>query len=288
MLVLRYGLCSHRRSQIFQAGSTPAEQIVLKARREAAHMGPPYAPPPAAEVAQRIREARPQAVFTPHVETASGIILPADYIRAVADAAHEVGALMTLDGVASGCMWPDMAALDVDVLVSAPQKNWSAAPGAGLVMLGERALPHCAPGRSRASPQTSAAGSRSWRPTWREVEGIGLDRLRDAQETLGAAVRRRLARRGFASVAQAGFGGPGVVVSYTRDPDIQSGRRFADAGVQIAPGVPLMLDEGEDFRSFRLGLFGLDKLLDPEATLARLELSFDQALGPADRSDSGP
>mgnify|MGYP003599848442 FL=1 len=84
-----------------------------------------------------------------------------------------------------------------------------------------------------------------------------------------------LAARGVQSVAAEGFGAPGVVVSYTTDPDIQNGRRFLAQGYQIAAGVPLMVDEGADYRSFRLGLFGLDKLMDVPASLKRLETAFD-------------
>lgn len=300
VLVLRNGFFSYRWSQILQAGAIPSEQIVLKARRVEVGPQAPFAPPPAEEAAERIRAERPQVVFAPHVETASGIILPDGYVRTLADATHAVGGLFVLDGVASGCVWPDMRALDVDVLISAPQKNWSAAPGAGLVMLGPRALPLCAAGRSSsfaadlgrwlAVMEAYLEGGHAYHATLptgvlhglrnalREAEAIGLSKLRDAQWALGKAVRGHLATLGVQSVAAAGFGAPGVVVSYTGEEEVQNGRRFAEAGLQVAAGVPLMLDEGEGFRTFRLGLFGFDKLLDPQSTLARLDQAFEQVL----------
>jgi aspartate aminotransferase-like enzyme len=246
----------------------------------------------------RIRADRPEALFAPHVETASGIILPDDYLKAVAEAVHEVGGLFVLDCVASGCIWVDMAAIGVDVLISAPQKGWSASPSAGLVMMREAALERC-----RAAKSTSFAidlgkwltimeaylngghayhatmptdALRGLRDAMLEAKAIGFDVLRAAQWEQGTAVRAMLAARGVRSVAAEGFGAPGVVVSFTEDPEIQNGKKFAAQGLQIAAGVPLMVDEGPDYRSFRLGLFGLDKLTDVPASLSRLETAFDQ------------
>ncbi|MEW5684469.1 MAG: aminotransferase class V-fold PLP-dependent enzyme [Pseudomonadota bacterium] len=298
VLVVRNGFFSYRWTQIFEGGAIPAEEIVLKARRVGEGATAPFAPPPVEEVVATIRQQRPQVVFAPHVETASGIILPDDYVKAVADAAHEVGGLFVLDGVASGCVWVDMAALGVDVLVSAPQKGWSAPPSAGLVMMREAALEACRAARStsfavdlgkwltimeaylngghayHATMPTDAL--RTLRDAMLEARTVGFETLREAQWAQGRAVRELLAERGFVSVATEGFGAPGVVVSYTDDPEIQAGRKFAAEGLQIAAGVPLMVDEGADYRSFRLGLFGLDKLADVPASVARLEAALDR------------
>lgn len=303
VLVVRNGFFSYRWSQIFEAGSIPSEEIVLKARRVGEGPTAPFAPPPIEEVVATIRERRPQVIFAPHVETASGIILPDDYVKAVGKAAHAVGALFVLDGVASGCVWVDMAALGVDVLVSAPQKGWSAPPSAGLVMMREAALTV-----SRAAKSTSFAvdlgkwltimeaylngghayhatmptdALRTLRNAMLEAKAVGFETLRDAQWEQGRRVRVALAARGFASVAAEGFGAPGVVVAYTADPEIQAGRRFAAEGLQIAAGVPLMVDEGAEYRSFRLGLFGLDKLADVPASVARLEAALDRVMANA-------
>jgi len=298
VMVIRNGFFSYRWTQIFEAGSIPSEEIVLKARRQGEGPNAPFAPAPIDEVVARIRVERPALLFAPHVETASGMILPDSYVRAVADAMHEVGGLFVLDCIASGCAWVDMTASGVDVLISAPQKGWSAPPSAGLVMMNARALGAC-----RAAKSTSFAidlgkwltimeaylnGGHAYHATMPtdalralhasmlESRDIGFDRLAAAQWEQGNAVRAMLAARGVHSVAAEGFGAPGVVVSFTDDPEIQAGRKFAALGLQIAAGVPLMVDEGPDYRSFRIGLFGLDKLKDVPATLARLEAAFDR------------
>ena len=289
--VLRNGWFSYRWSQIFDAGRFASQVTVTKARRSGNAPDAPFAPPPAEEVAAAIRAARPDAVFAPHVETSAGIILPDDYIRTIADAAHEVGAVMVLDCVASGCVWVDMRATGVDVLISAPQKGWSSTPAAGLVMLSER-------GRDRVEATTSDSfvldlkkwlsimkayeggghayhatmptdSLRAFRDAMLETRAMGFEAAKAAQWALGRAVRARLAGKGIRSVAAPGYEAPGVVVSYTADPEIQNGRKFIAEGMQIAAGVPLQCDEGTDFRTFRLGLFGLDKLRDVEGTAAR-------------------
>lgn len=298
-MVIRNGFFSYRWSQIFEAGSIPASETVLKARR-VGNAGPqaPFAPVPLDEAVAAIRSEKPEVVFAPHVETASGIILPDDYVKAVAQAAHEVGALFVLDCVASGCVWVDMRALGVDVLISAPQKGWSASPCAGLVMLSEQALEVCRTAKStsfaidlgkwntimeaylngghayHATMPTDAL--MQFRDAMQETKAAGYEALRAAQWEQGNAVRAMLAARGVQSVAAEGFTAPGVVVSFTDDPEVQNGRKFAAIGYQIAAGVPLMIDEGADYKSFRLGLFGLDKLKDVPASLARLEVAFDQ------------
>lgn len=296
VMVIRTGFFSYRWTQIFEAGSIPSKEIVIKAKRISDAPGAPFAPPPLDEVVARIRAERPEILFAPHVETASGIILPHDYIRAIGDAVHEYGGMFVLDCIASGCVWVDMVATCVDILISAPQKGWSAPPSAGLVMMRETALERC-----RAATSTSFAldlgkwrtimeaylngghayhatmptdALRLLRDAMMETKAIGFDHLCAAQWEQGNKARAMLSRRGIRSVAAEGYGAPGVVVSFTDDPDIQ--KKFASLGLQIAAGVPLMVDEGPDYRSFRLGLFGLDKLKDVPASLARLEAAFDQ------------
>jgi aspartate aminotransferase-like enzyme len=299
-LIVRNGWFSYRWSQIFDAGRFTADETVCMARRSGNGAAAPFAPAPIEEVTAKIREAKPDVVFAPHVETAAGIILPDDYITAMAEAAHEVGALMVLDGIASGCAWLDMKATGVDVLISAPQKGWSASPSAGMVMLSQRAVDRMEGTQSssfaidlkkwRQIMQAYENGGhayhatlptdalRAFRDTMLETREYGFEKLREAQWALGNGVRAMLKERGVQSVAADGFGAPGVVVSYTSDPGIQSGRKFAAEGMQIAAGVPLQVGEGEGFSTFRLGLFGLDKLYDVDGALARLRTVLDKVL----------
>ena len=297
-LVIRNGFFSYRWSQIFEMAGIPAAEHVLKARRTGNAADAPFAPAPIEEVEAKIAEVRPDVVFAPHVETSSGMILPDDYLRRVADAVHRAGGLFVLDCIASGCVWVDMKAAGVDVLISAPQKGWSASPSAGLVMMNEAALARVKAGRStsfavdlgkwlaimeayeggghayHATMPTDAL--RGFRDTMAETRDYGLDRLAEAQWEQGRRVRAALAARGIRSVAAYVFEAPGVVVSYTDDPAVQTGKAFGAEGLQIAAGVPLMCDEGPEFRSFRLGLFGLDKLYDVDASVARLEAALDR------------
>jgi len=297
-LVIRNGWFSYRWSQILEMGDIAAGITVLKARRVGDGAQEPFAPAPIEEVVATIAAKRPSIVFAPHVETSSGMLLPDDYIRAAADAAHAVGALFVLDCIASGDLWVDMQACGVDVLISAPQKGWSASPCSALVMLGPRALEQIA----KTTSSSFACDLRKWldimqayengghgyhatmptdalkkfRDTMKETEAYGFDKVRDEQLELGRRVRQLFESKGFRSVAAAGFQAPGVVVSYTDDPDIQNGRKFLEQGLQIAAGVPLMCDEGEDYRSFRIGLFGLDKLHHVDRTVAYLEEALDR------------
>ena len=299
-LVVRNGWFSFRWSQILETGKLPSETTVVMARPSGNEPQAPFAPPPIDEVVARIRENRPDVVFAPHVETAAGLILPDDYIKALSDAAHEVGALMVLDCIASGAIWVDMRALGVDVLISAPQKGWSASPSAGLVMLSERAAARLEDTESdsfaldlkkwRAITQAYEDGGHAYHATMptdaltglrdamEETRKVGFEAARDAQWQLGNAVRALLAEKGVRPVAAEGFGAPGVVVSYTNDPDIKSGKKFLAEGLQIAAGVPLGVNEGTDFSTFRIGLFGLDKLKDVDATIERLKPAIDKLL----------
>jgi aspartate aminotransferase-like enzyme len=292
-LIIRNGWFSYRWSQILEQGRISTDILVLKARPVAAGYQQAYIPPPIEEAVATILQQKPALVFAPHVETASGIILPDDYIRRLADAVHQVGGLLVLDCIASGAMWVDMHACGVDILISAPQKGWSASPCSALVMMNATALE-----RVQATTSTSfAADLKKWlnimqsyengghayhatMPTdglvkfhhaMRETEAYGLESLRNNQWMLENNVRALLADYGFRSVAAPDFEAPGVVVCYTDDADIQNGKKFLQLGLQIAAGVPLQCDESEDFQTFRLGLFGLDKLKNVERTLKNLE-----------------
>jgi len=299
-LVVRNGWFSYRWSQIFEAGGFAAESTVMKARQTGNGDTAPFAPAPIADVVAEIHKQKPQVVFAPHVETSAGVILPDDYIKAMADAAHEVGALIVLDCIASGCVWIDMKALGVDVLCSAPQKGWSASPSAGLVMMSDKALARLENTQSdsfaldlkkwhdimvayengghayHATMPTDAL--KAFRDTMLETKEYGFEKLREAQWALGDGVRNMLKDKGIQSVAADGFGAPGVVVSYTSDPGVHNGSKFAAEGMQIAAGVPLACDEPEGFMTFRLGLFGLDKLYDVDATINRLRNVLDTVI----------
>ncbi|WP_417239453.1 aminotransferase class V-fold PLP-dependent enzyme [Celeribacter halophilus] len=301
VMVIRNGFFSFRWSQIFEAGDIPASQTVLKARRVGNEPDAGFLPAPLEEAIAKIHETKPAAVFAPHVETASGMILPDAYIRALAEAVHAHGGLMVLDCIASGCAWVDMKDTGVDVLISAPQKGWSAQPSAGLVMLSEHArdvvkarqsssfaidlgkwltIMEAYTGGGHAYHATMPTDAlRAFRDAMLETKSYGFAKLSDAQWELGRRVRALLAERGFKSVAAEGVEAPGVVVCYTDDPAIKTGAAFAAHGVQIAAGVPLQCDEGEGFSTFRLGLFGLDKLYDVDATVGRLEAALDAVLG---------
>ena len=299
-LVVRNGFFSFRWSQIFDAGKFASDVTVCMARQDGNDPKSAFVPVPIEEVTAEIRNSKPDVVFAPHVETAAGLILPDDYITELAAAAHEVSALMVLDCIASGAVWVDMKATGVDVLISAPQKGWSASPSAGLVMMNQRALDRMA----ETSSSSFAVDLKKWhsimqayengghayhatmptdalkafRDTMQETRDYGFDKLKAAQWALGNGVRAMLTEKGIKSVAAEGFGAPGVVVSYTDDPDVKSGAKFAAIGVQIASGVPLQCNEPEGFSTFRLGLFGLDKLYDVDGALARLKEALDQVL----------
>lgn len=299
VLIVRNGWFSYRWSQIFDAaGGLGGGAVVCKARKQGDGPQAPWAPCPADEVAAAIRAERPKVVFAPHVETASGIILPDDYLRTLTDAAHEVGALFVLDCVASGAMWVDMQATGVDVLISAPQKGWSSSPCCAMVMLSERA-------REAIEGTTSSSFScdlKKWmqiaegyekgqhayhttmptdalvrlREVMLETRAYGFDKVRTEQVALGSQVRALLESRGFPSVAAEGYKAPGVVVSYTTDPGIQNGKKFMEVGLQTAAGVPLQCDEGPEFKTFRIGLFGLEKWHNVERTVGHLSTALNQ------------
>ena len=261
---------------------------------------PQYGPAPLAEVVATIRREKPGVVFAPHVETSAGIILSDEYIRAVADAVHEVGGLFVLDCIASGTVWVDMQATGVDVIISAPQKGWTGPACAALVMMSEAA-------RAKVGETDSTSFSidlKKWtaimdayeggghmyhatmptdaltqfRDVMVETENYGFAKVKQEQLELGVAMRAALAKRGYKSVAADDCAAPGVVVAYTDDAGFKTGAKFAAQGMQIAGGVPLMVDDftsGADFHTFRLGLFGLDKLHNIDRTVQLLEQRLD-------------
>ena len=291
-LVIRNGWFSYRWTQIFDMGRIPSASTVLKARRVGEGKQAPWIPCPVEEVVATIAREKPDVVFAPHVETAAGMILPDDYLRKVSDAVHAVGGLMVLDCIASGAMWVNMEATGVDVLVSAPQKGWSGSPCCAMVMLSERA-------RAAIDGTTStsfACDLKKWlqimeayeggahmyhatmptdaltrlREVMQETRNYGFEKVRAEQIELGTKVRALLESKGIVSVAADGFKAPGVVVSYTEDPGVQNSKKFLAQGLQTAAGVPLQCDEPTDFSTFRVGLFGLEKLHNVDRTVAQL------------------
>ena len=299
-LVLRNGWFSFRWSQIFEMGSIPSEETVMKARRVSEGAQAPFAPADINKVVDMIKTKKPNLVFAPHVETASGIILPEDYIRSVADAVHSVGGMFVLDCIASGAIWVDMEDSGVDILISAPQKGWSASPAFGLVMLSPQANEEINKTQStsfscdllkwlqimqayengahayHATMPTDAI--KRFRDTIMETEEFGFDNACKKQQELGDKVRALLENHNINSVSEKGYQAPGVVVCYTSDKAIHNGSKFTNVGIQIAAGVPLQCDEGDDYQTFRLGLFGLDKLKDVDAAVKRLEDALNQVI----------
>ncbi len=297
-LVVRNGWFSYRWSQIFETGNICKSTIVMKAKQSGNNVQSSFEPAPIDEVVAKIKTEKPDFVFAPHVETSAGIILPDDYIRELSRAAHSVNALMVLDCIASGCVWVDMEDTGVDILISAPQKGWSSHPCAGLVMMSANARNKINTTESDSFAmdlkkwlsimETYEAGGHAYhatmptdslkvfRDTLSETREFGFSTAFDAQWKLGNSVREALKNWGIKSVAADGFGAPGVVVSYTEFPDVQNGSRFKELGFQIAAGVPLKCDEPSGFSTFRLGLFGLDKLKNVESTLTTLDQAFEQ------------
>ena len=297
VLIIRNGWFSYRWSQILDMGRIAAQSTVVKARRVNATSQSPWIPAPIAEVVATIRENKPDVVFAPHVETAAGMILPDDYLRAVADAVHEVGGLFVLDCIASGAMWVNMADTGVDVLVSAPQKGWSSSPCCAMVMLSERARTAIDATTSTSFAcdlkkwlqimETYENGGHAYHTTlptdaltrlcevMKETQAYGFAKVRAEQIELGARVRALFESRGIPSVAAECFKAPGVVVSYTTDPEIHSSRKFLGVGLQTAAGVPLQCDEPADFMTFRVGLFGLEKWHNVDRTVGHIAKALD-------------
>lgn len=299
-LVIRNGWFSYRWTQIFEMGNIPAHSTVLKARRVSDELQAAFAPASIEDVIKTIQTEKPDVVFAPHVETSSGMILPPDYISAIGKAIHDIGGLFVLDCIASGTIWVDMEACGVDVLISAPQKGWSGSPCCGLVMLS-------ALGREKIENTQSTSfacdllkwlqimeayenGGHAYHATMptdalttfrnvmKETETYGFDKVKQQQQELGDKVRALLTSKGIKSVSAEGFQAPGVVVSYTNDSDIHTGKKFSAQGIQIAAGVPLQCDEPDDFQTFRLGLFGLDKLQNVDRTVEKFASVLEEVL----------
>ena len=297
-LVIRNGWFSYRWSQIFEMGNIPDSEIVLKARPIDDSPQSPFIPAPIDEVVAAIESQKPEVVFAPHVETSAGMILPDDYLKAVADAVHRVGGLFVLDCIASGAVWIDLQHIGIDALISAPQKGWSGSPCSGLVMLSPLALDKIETTTSSSFScdlkkwlqimQAYENGGHAYHATMptdalvkfcgviEEMKTIGFEQLSSLQQDLGLRCREMLESKGFPSVAAPGFQAPGVIVCYTSDPDIKNGKKFMQSGVQVAGGVPLKCDEPDDFQTFRVGLFGIDKLQNIERTVRVLGESIDQ------------
>lgn len=299
-LVIRNGWFSYRWTQIFEMGNIPSDSIVLKAQRIEEGPQAAFAPAAIEDVVATIKNEKPQIVFAPHVETASGMVLPDDYLSAMAEAIHSVGGLFVLDCVASGALWVDMKKVGIDILISAPQKGWSASPCAALVMLNNDALAEM----EKTTSSSFACNLKQWhgimqayengghayhatlptdalakfRDAMLETQSYGFDKVCNEQIELGQKVRTLLESKGIKSVAAKGFQAPGVVVNFTEDSDMQNGSKFAALGLQAAAGVPLQCDEGPDYKTFRLGLFGLDKLNNIDRTVANLEAVLDQII----------
>ena len=297
-LVLRNGYFSYRWTQIFDLANITQDVTVLKGKQLDASTQGVFAPAPIEEVVAFIKKEKPAVVFAPHVETSAGIILPDDYLKAVGDAVRSVDGLFVLDCIASGAMWVDMKACNVDVLITAPQKGWSSSPCCALIASGERA-------HERIESTQSSSFSmdlKKWlqimeayekgghvyhttmptdalkilRATMKETQSLGFAALKQRQQELGDKVRVLLVSKGYPSVSAKGFQAPGVVVSYTKDAEIQSGKKFIALGLQTAAGVPLQCDERPDFRTFRLGLFGLEKLAHVDRTVDYLATALEK------------
>ena len=297
-LILRNGWFSYRWTQIFDLANITKDITVIKGRQlEDATQGV-FAPAPIEEVVAFIKKEKPAVVFAPHVETSAGIILPDDYLKAVGEAVRSVNGLFVLDCIASGATWVDMKACNIDLLITAPQKGWSSSPCSAMVAMSDRA-------RERIESTQSTSFSmdlKKWlqimeayekgghvyhttmptdalkilRNVMKETQSLGFAALKAKQQELGDKVRALLVSNGYNSVAAKGFQSPGVVVSYTKDPDIQSGKKFIALGMQTAAGVPLQCDERLDFRTFRLGLFGLEKLAHVDRTVDHLATALEK------------
>jgi len=301
-VVIRNGYFSYRWTQIFEACGIPTDHVVLRAKP--INPGAPtdqlqFAPHPIEDVVETILREKPGVVFAPHVETSVGMILPDEYIAKMAEAVHSVGGLLVLDCIASGTVWVDMQKLGIDALISAPQKGWTGPSCAGLVMLSERGADV-----ARASRGSSfVCDLRKWlelmdsyeaggfmyhatmptdalvtfRDVMLETKQFGFAQAADSAWELGGLVRKMMCEeKGLVSVAAPGFEAPGVVVVHTSDAAIPG--KFIKAGTQIAAGVPFMIGEPSDTKTFRIGLFGLDKIKDPTKTASILNAALEQAV----------
>ena len=298
VLIIRNGWFSYRWTQIFDMAKITDDITVVTAEQIVDQYQAQYRPADVAQVVAAIRQNRPAVVFAPHVETSAGMILPDNYLEQVGAACTEVGALFVLDCIASGAAWVDMKQCGVDVLITAPQKGWSSTPCCAMVALSARA-------RTAIDSTTTSSYSmdlKKWlqivetyeqgkfiyhttmptdalkelRDTMLETEAVGFDLLKQQQYKLGETIRSLLSAHGYPSVTAFGYHAPGVVVCYTEDDDMQNATKFRALGYQTAAGVPLQINERADFKTFRIGLFGLDKLNNVDGTVASLKSALEQ------------
>lgn len=292
-VVIRNGWFSYRWTQIFEACSLPSQEIVLKARPVNNTTQSPFVPPPIEEVLQVIRQEKPDVVFAAHVETSAGLLLPDSYIQQITEAVHSYGGMFVLDCIASGALWVNMEELAVDVLLTAPQKGWSSTPCAAIVLMRK----HAEERLLHTQSSSFACDLRRWRDIMRiyeegghayhatmptdglrqlrdaivEAKAFGWEQLKQAQKKLGDGIRDILVAHGYTSVADSSYASPSVVVCYTTNPQMHNGQAFLAQGMQIAAGVPLACDEKQPFSTFRIGLFGFDKLYHREETVQNFE-----------------
>jgi len=307
VLVIRNGWFSYRWTEIFEmgGGSIPRSHTVMKAQPQKADGNNPYfhyAPHAIDDVVAKIHEEKPAVVFAPHVETSTGMILPEEYIKRAAAAIHEVGGIFVLDCIASGTVWTDMKDLNVDIVISAPQKGWTGPACAALVMMSELAVEKMmgkqedsfslSLKRWSAIMDTYESGKFGYHTTvptdalrdFHEISvetvKFGIPELKAGQIELGRVSRNSLEARGLISVSAPGSQAPGVLVFYSPtgvdNPTMMS--NFKQQGLQIAMGVPWRIDEPEGLHTFRLGLFGLDKIGDIEGTVRTMESALDEVL----------
>ncbi|WP_432481032.1 aminotransferase class V-fold PLP-dependent enzyme [Moraxella sp. ZY200743] len=297
VMIIRNGWFSYRWTQILEATDVARSSKVFCANHAEATQAV-FFPANIDEVTAFVRENRPQVVFAPHVETASGMMLTDAYIKALGEAVHEVGGILVIDCIASGCIWLDMKALGIDVLISAPQKGLSSTPCAGLVMMNKQAKEMAL----NSTPSSFSLDLKAWiniitayengghayhatmptdglkqlREALFEAKAVGYDVLKSAQVKLGKDILKVLNDKGICSVAHPEYQARGVVVCHAPSEAVHKGVAFAEQGLQIAAGTPLQVGEPEGYQSFRIGLFGLDKLTDIEGTVARFKAAADK------------
>ena len=301
-LILRNGWFGFRFTEIFRRGKIASEVkpifAIEKENAEGQNIKRDYSPPPLKTIVDEILSFKPKLVYATHVETSTGIIIPDEYIKGIGEATKSIGGLFVLDCVASGSLFVDMEILGIDLLLTAPQKGWSSTPCAGVIMLNKNA-------REKIKKTTSSSyscdlhkwltvmesyednnytyhttfptdGLKNFRTNILEIKKIGYQKTTDLQIQLGQKMRKLTEDFGYVSVAAKGYKAPTVIVNYTSEEDMKSGKKFADLGVQIAAGMPLEIGEPSDFMSFRIGLFGIDKLLNIDRTVENFKAALEK------------
>jgi len=306
VLVLRNGYFSYRWTDIFEQTGIPSETIVMRGQPTDNSSTPQFAPHDVDEVVKTIQREKPAVVFAPHVETSTGIILPDDYLVKVAAAVHAHGGLFVLDCIASGTIWVDMKATGVDAILSAPQKGWTGPACSSLIMLSERG-----DYATRNTTSTSMViNMRKWlevmdsynaggfayyttmptdalnlfRDAALETKELGFGKAKQLAWDLGNECRDMMKSKGLRTVSAPGYEAPGVNVWYTQSPDMF--QKFKAEGFQVAAGVPFMIGEPPGNFTFRIGLFGLDKLTNKERCVKTLEGALDKVLASTEGAKS--